>query len=215
MPENFGSGPVLIWWIKLLRSSASELTNNYSKPLNLLCEGCQGCPRSPLFLCFVRRVFYGRGRKKRKKKKQAQPGIETYPSGRMGNETQLSPDFFEFHDKTHYPDIVFQTCGGRNTCCLLQETLFWNTTSKWSRLKTDTVWSLHVGRQALVKMSQKQLFTFLEDSVALLFFCTPSNETKKNHYLSIQFKYALVFLLYVALICTTFSDKGERNLSNK
>lgn len=68
MPENFGSGPVLIWWIKLLRSSASELTNNYSKPLNLLCEGCQGCPWSPFSSCFVCRAFYGRGGKKKERK---------------------------------------------------------------------------------------------------------------------------------------------------
>lgn len=44
MPGNAGQRPVLIWWIKPRRSSASELTDNYSESLNLRGEGCQGCP---------------------------------------------------------------------------------------------------------------------------------------------------------------------------
>lgn len=60
MPGNAGQGPVLIWWIKPRRSSASELTDNYSQPLNLRGEGCQGCPSRSLFfvLCLQRLSFH-------------------------------------------------------------------------------------------------------------------------------------------------------------
>lgn len=54
MPERIGFGPVFIHWIRLPHTAptAAELTNNNSEPLNLPCEGCQGCTMSPLlFQC--------------------------------------------------------------------------------------------------------------------------------------------------------------------
>lgn len=80
MPGNAGQGPVLICWIKPRRSSASELTDNYSKPLNLRGEGCQGCPWSPFSLCFVWKDFHFMWQRK-KITQWAKPGIETCPSG--------------------------------------------------------------------------------------------------------------------------------------
>lgn len=133
MPGNAGQGPVLIWWIKPRRSSASELTDNYSEPLNLRGEGCQGCPSSPFSLCFVCKDFHFMWQGK---KHTAGETWNWNLSFRLNGEMKLALIFFiyfHFHAKSHYPEET-----ALNMCSVLLGTLFWNARMNSSRWRMDT-----------------------------------------------------------------------------
>lgn len=95
MPGNAGQGPVLIWWIKPRRSSASELTDNYSEPLNLRGKGVKDVPQVPFLCALSAKTFISCD--KGKNTQQAKPGIETCPSGWMEKWNSHWIFFFFFH----------------------------------------------------------------------------------------------------------------------
>lgn len=132
-------------------------------------------------LCLQSPLWSGREKKKERRKETGATRIETYPSGRMEKRNLTFTRLFRVPWQTPLSWYCFSDVWRQKHVLPVTGDFILKHHNKVIKIKNRyTSASLHAGRQAPVKMSQKQIFTFLKEAGAVLVFCTPSNETKKT-----------------------------------